>query len=140
MKKIVPVIIGVIADKTINKFLLTKRKEVDFEDKEYGECWHFPGGGIEFGEDPKTALNRELLEEIGVKVNILELVPEIFSPVRNNWQGILICYLCVLSNRESVIKLNHEATRYDWFTLKEIKSLPTLPFAYEIARCASNLL
>ena len=139
MKKIVPVVIGIIVNKKANKFLLTKRKEVDYEDKDFGQCWHFPGGGIEFGEHPKTALYRELLEEIGVKVNILQLIPEIFSPVRRTWHGILICYLCTLSDNEGVIKLNHKASQFNWFTLEEIKTLSTLPFAYEIASCASKL-
>ncbi len=44
------------------KFLLGKR--VGFEDS---EVWQFPQGGIEEGEDPKTALYREMQEEIGNK-------------------------------------------------------------------------
>ncbi|MCZ8537076.1 NUDIX domain-containing protein [Paenisporosarcina quisquiliarum] len=37
----------------------------------------FPGGGIDEGEDPKTAAKREAFEELGVTVNISECVSKV---------------------------------------------------------------
>jgi len=46
------------------EFLLAQRPE----GKAYPGYWEFPGGKIEAGEDPRTALVRELREELGIEV------------------------------------------------------------------------
>ena len=35
----------------------------------YADCWHIPGGGIDQGEDKKTALIREVIEETGLDIS-----------------------------------------------------------------------
>lgn len=37
--------------------------------KSHPGLWEFPGGKIETGESPETALKREVLEEVGLKIN-----------------------------------------------------------------------
>lgn len=43
-----------------NELLLQDRRDIS----KYGEEWSFFGGGIEVGEDSKTALIREINEEL----------------------------------------------------------------------------
>lgn len=52
-----------------NKILITKRKKNSF----MGGRWEFPGGRVECGEDYEQALIREIAEELGVRIKILNL-------------------------------------------------------------------
>lgn len=53
------------------RVLLAKRPE----GKSMAGLWEFPGGKIEQGEAPETALMRELDEELAIKVNQSSLKP-----------------------------------------------------------------
>ena len=118
-----------------NKFLMTKRVRFDPEDKEFSPyVWQFPGGGMEFGETPEETVKREMVEEIGTEIEIISLIPKIYTEVRHNWQGIFICFLCKLKNENSTIILNHEASEYNWFGLDEIPKLRLLPKTFEMAK------
>lgn len=124
--RIVPVIIAAI--KKNNSFLMTKRVHLDPEDKKfYHGAWQLPGGGMEFGESTEQTLHREILEEVGVKIKIIRLIPKMYTEVRNHWQGLFIVYVCELKDNENKIKLNDEASEYRWFTLEQAKKLRTLP-------------
>lgn len=59
--------------------------------------WEFPGGKIEFSEDPKECLVREIREEMGFDI----AVGDIFDVVSHNYRKdgethhvLLLCYLC----------------------------------------------
>ena len=62
-RKTVDVAVGVLL-RADGAFLLTSRPE----GKPYAGYWEFPGGKVEAGEDIRSALERELREELGIQV------------------------------------------------------------------------
>lgn len=139
MKKIDVVVIGIVVQNST--FLLTRRQDVKNPRSPYHNKWQFPGGGLEFGESPEEAIERELLEEIGVEVEIVCLVPKIFHTVRNNvWQGVFIAYICRMKNPHKPIRLDHEASEYAWLTIDEVKKRDTIHLTQELLEKAVSCI
>lgn len=63
----VHVAVGVISDGA-NKILVSRRAEHLHQ----GGLWEFPGGKVELGETVRTALQRELAEELAIEIATCE--------------------------------------------------------------------
>ena len=73
------------------RVLLSKRPE----GKQLGGLWEFPGGKVEPGERPETALIRELKEELGIDVAESCLAPLTFaSHAYEEFHLLMPLYVC----------------------------------------------
>lgn len=107
------------------KYLITHRSLE--ENWKPGE-WDIPGGTVEFGElDPKKALDREIVEETGLRVKIgslLHLYSSMSNSQRHQFQFV---YACEYQSGE--IKLNpKDHSEYKWTTIEEMAQFPMIAF------------
>ena len=102
---------AIIEDK--DRFLITQR----LKGVHNGLRWEFPGGKLNFGEDPRNCLEREILEELGIKIkagDILEYSSHIYD---NEKHIVLLGFRCkFLSGKIKKLGINDFA----WATPKEI--------------------
>ena len=80
----------VLVDKD-KKILMTTRPS----GKKLSGFWEFPGGKVEKGETPETALIREAKEELNIDINNKCIAPLSFSEFDyKQFQLLLLLYVC----------------------------------------------
>ena len=82
-----------------------------------------PGGGVEFGEGILDCLHREFLEELNVKIEIVEhlYTQEHFveSIVDDGRQLLLIYYIVKINNIEEMAISTPDIERFEWIDANE---------------------
>ena len=88
----------------------------------YAGLFELPGGKINFGEDPKASLQREVFEETGREIETLQIV-DVLSDVDTRdpmHQYIVLTFLATL-RAGTTIELSQEHDKYVWKKLSEIQ-------------------
>ncbi len=125
------VVAGYIIHK--NKILLVQHKKLDL--------WLPVGGHIEKDETPDSALLREIKEEVGIDVEILNYInfpiegntkKNLSSPFYVNVHSVrdhdhcCLYYICKAINPEK-LKINSELKNYRWFSKEDLNKEHILP-------------
>ncbi|PQP82585.1 NUDIX hydrolase [Paenibacillus sp. PCH8] len=103
--------------------------------------WDLPGGRLEFGEQPGTALHREIEEETGLthlqvvirsaESTVLEWVYQ-GEPEELHHIGMLYDVVLTAASQPNHIKKEpdgEDSLGADWFTLEQVRNLSLTPFA-----------
>lgn len=94
------------------RVLMARRRE-----REGKLLWAFPGGGIEAGESPEEAAVREVSEEVGLKVEAVQVLGDRVHPQ----SGVHMTYVAcsVISGEASVVD-EEELAEVLWLELVQI--------------------
>jgi 8-oxo-dGTP diphosphatase len=115
------------------EILLAKRHQPD-NPQIHGK-WEFPGGGIDFGEEPEQALLREVKEETGLDVKIKRLLPKIYSNLWNWPEGkrqvIILSYECKTISGE-LDSSDEEIGELKYFKPEDVDYQNSLPKTKEL--------
>ena len=103
------------------------------DSKFFPDHWDFPGGKLESAEDPNSAINRELSEEIGLIANLSRPKTDFSLSIQDvhgkNYSVHFIIYELEIS--ELTVKLSNEHQEFRWLSREELLLLPVEPYILE---------
>ncbi|GEM_PF-528696 len=102
-----------------SSYLIARRPQ----QADLGGYWEFPGGKIESGETPQTALEREILEELGVRILVKDELGH-SSTSHHEGQVILTAYMAEKTSGVWTLKFH---TEMRWVEILELRTYTLAP-------------
>lgn len=100
--------------------LLVKRSDTS---KAYPGMWSLVSGMVEWNEEVKDALKREVMEEISQEIYDIEYTGRYYDKIGRHPTKTVVClpHRCKLKNYDFI--LNHENSQIGWFNKSQIEEL-----------------
>jgi 8-oxo-dGTP diphosphatase len=104
--------------------------------------WTLPGGLVELGETTTEAIAREIVEECGIKIRIVDVAGVITRVVRDDddrirYHYVLVDYLAYPDSMDVVA--GSDAAEAQWFEIERLTELDTTPGLLDMIRRAEAL-
>ena len=119
MRSLLPAVTAVIQD--ADRYLLARHRD--------SQLWSLVGGGIEPGESPEAAVQREVFEELGVKPAVHGIIGAYGGrPLENTYPNgdrvgyITVAYRCSLPSVDLTLE-RAEILETRWVSISEAREL-----------------
>ncbi len=90
--------------------------------RDLAETWDLPGGRLKVAEGLEEGLEREVKEEVGLRIENIKNVLEIKTVFRNQNEHIVrVTYIC--SAYDGEVQLSEEHTSASWIRREELLGL-----------------
>jgi 8-oxo-dGTP diphosphatase len=98
--------------------------------------WDIPGGDLEFGEDAKEGIRREIAEETGLEVSELKVIDAMSWSNERGEFWVTIYYTAKAGT--DLVKLSWEHDDFKWVAPDEFQQLDVLPRIKQLVAFASS--
>ena len=105
---------GLVVQNSRGQFLMLERSN---------GLWEFPGGSIDWGEDPKSAAERECREESGLKASAEKFLCITSATYEKEGRQKHAIYIFYFAKADGEIHPSHEHKQAKWFNLSELEYL-----------------
>ncbi|MEM2909087.1 MAG: NUDIX domain-containing protein [Candidatus Bilamarchaeaceae archaeon] len=106
----------------LNVYLVLLNKERILVLKRKDGFWEFPGGGVDWGEDPEESALRETFEETSITVKkplkLLGVTSATYQKGADEKHSIYLVYLG--RTEQDNVSLSEEHIEYRWLTKREL--------------------
>jgi len=121
------VISVILVIRSEGKFLLVQRSE---KDDIFPGHWQNMGGKIEIGETVENAIAREMMEEVGIKLESTPIFLHSYSWKKDDDSptklGLIFLIEIAKKIEEIEVTLCDELEKYGWYTVDEAKEIKTI--------------
>lgn len=90
--------------------------------------WELPGGKLEIDETPPKCVEREIFEEVHLKVSADGIIDAWVYTIREDIRVLIVTYHCHVLSGD--IAISHEHKEYGWYPLADIQNL-NMPEGYK---------
>lgn len=111
--------VGALIFNDNGEILLCKRSQLATNER---GSWEAPGGGVEFGETREAAIKREMKEELGIDIEVLEVLhvsDELLEKDKQHW--VPTTYITkIIAGQTPQIMEPHKCDEIGWFSLDKL--------------------
>ena len=102
-KRIIPVVAACITYGKGKRMAFLLHKKTEPRNPELVGKWEYPGGMIEYGEEPDFALRREIREELGREIILGKLIHAKTFVSESQEHYLILYYHCVFPDRQELL-------------------------------------